>query len=65
MRSDTNATILGMAAAGSMSCDTHVGPLPFSAACSLFLTVESARMGCQENRELYLAVLRSRVAGPG
>jgi hypothetical protein len=44
-----------------MSCDTHVGPLPVSAACSLFLTVESARMGCQKNRELRLCgVSRTR-----
>jgi len=33
-----------------MSRDTHVGPLPVSAACSLCLPVESAQMGHQESR---------------
>jgi hypothetical protein len=50
---------------GLVSRDTHVGPLPVSAARSLFLTVESARMGYRDDRELrlYGASLTCRRAG--
>ena len=64
-RTQVKASDVHVYLATKMSCDTHVGPLPVSAAYPLFLTVESAQMECQESRELRIcgASLTRRRAG--